>query len=150
MNELLTDEYFMNEAMKLAHIAYEEGEIPVGAVVVAEGKVIARGYNQTEKLNDPTAHAEMLAVTAATNNLGTKYLTECSLYVTLEPCAMCAGAMFWAQLKRLIYAAPDEKRGYRHYNESLVHPRTTVEQGPLRGESEQLIRDFFLRLRKGY
>lgn len=149
MNNILTDDYFMNEAMKLARAAYEEGEIPVGAVVVAEGRIIARGYNQTERLNDPTAHAEMLAVTAATNYLGTKYLTGCSLYVTLEPCAMCAGALYWAQLSRLVYAAPDEKRGYQKYNAALIHPRTSVEHGIMREESEKLIKDFFRNLRKG-
>lgn len=149
MNPLLTDEYFMNEAMKLARMAYEEGEIPVGAIIVADSRIIARGYNQTEKLNDPTAHAEMLAVTSATNYLGTKYLTDCSLYVTLEPCAMCAGALYWAQLKRLVYAAPDEKRGYMKMNPGLVHPKTRVESGPMKEESEKLIRDFFIRMRKG-
>lgn len=148
MNSLLTDDYYMNEAMKLARAAYEEGEIPVGAVVVAAGRIIARGYNQTEKLNDPTAHAEMLAITAATNYLGTKYLSDCSLYVTLEPCAMCAGALYWAQLKQLVYAAPDEKRGYLHYHEGLIHPKTLVKKGPMKEESEQLLKSFFTRLRK--
>lgn len=149
MKSFLTDEYFMNEALKLARMAYEEGEIPVGAVVVAGDRIIARGYNQTEKLNDPTAHAEMLAVTAATNYLGTKYLTECSLYVTLEPCAMCAGALYWAQLQRLVFAAPDEKRGYQHYNSGLIHPKTKVESGLLKDEAEDLIKSFFIKMRKG-
>jgi tRNA(adenine34) deaminase len=149
MKSILTEEYFMNEAMKLARIAFDEGEIPVGAIVVAENTIIARGYNQTEKLNDPTAHAEMIAITAASNYLGTKYLTDCSLYVTLEPCAMCAGALYWAQLKKLVYAAPDEKRGYRTYNPKLVHPKTVVLTGPFKEESEKLIRTFFIRLRNG-
>lgn len=139
----------MNEAMKLARIAFDEGEIPVGAVIVAENTIIARGYNQTEKLNDPTAHAEMIAITAAANYLGTKYLTDCSLYVTLEPCAMCAGALYWAQLKKLVYAAPDEKRGYLTFNPTLVHPKTVVLTGPMKEESEKLIRTFFIRLRNG-
>jgi tRNA(adenine34) deaminase len=149
MTSLLTPEYYMNEAIKEAKKAFEEGEIPVGAVMVAENRIIARGYNQTEKLNDPTAHAEMLAITAAANYLGTKYLNDCSLYVTLEPCAMCAGALYWAQLKRLVFAAPDEQRGFRKLNPALVHPKTVVDQGPLKEESEKLIRDFFRQLRKG-
>ena len=138
----------MREAMKLAHRAEEEGEIPVGAVIVAGDRIIARAWNQTEKLNDPTAHAEMLAITSATNHLGTKYLTECSLYVTLEPCGMCAGALYWAQLKKLVYAAPDEKRGYMSLNKGLIHPRTEVVQGPFTEESGEMVRQFFQKLRK--
>ncbi|MCA6079132.1 nucleoside deaminase [Fulvivirga sedimenti] len=144
---ILTDEYFMNEAMKLALQAEEEGEIPVGAVMVANGRIIARAYNQTEKLNDPTAHAEMLAITSATHYLGTKYLTDCSLYVTLEPCGMCAGALYWAQLKRLVYAASDEKRGYISLNPGLIHPRTEVVRGPYEQESSEMVKRFFKRLR---
>ncbi|MEJ2005373.1 MAG: nucleoside deaminase [Cyclobacteriaceae bacterium] len=148
MEGILGDEYFMREAMKLARQAEEEGEIPVGAVMVAGNRIIARAYNQTEKLNDPTAHAEMLAITSATHHLVTKYLTECSLDVTLEPCGMCAGALYWAQLKKLIYAAPDEKRGYLSLNKKLIHPRTTVMQGPFMEESSEMVSQFFRRLRK--
>ena len=148
MEDLLNDEYFMREALKLAERAEEEGEIPVGAVVVAGKRIIARAYNQTEKLNDPTAHAEMLAITAATHHLGTKYLTECSLYVTLEPCGMCAGALYWAQLQRLVYAAPDEKRGYLSLNSKLIHPRTEVVNGPFEEESSEMVKRFFKKLRK--
>ncbi|MFN3803342.1 nucleoside deaminase, partial [Belliella pelovolcani] len=110
--ELYTDEYFMNEAMKMAKEAFEDDEIPVGAIVVCRNKVIAKAYNQTEKLTDATAHAEMLAITAAANALGSKYLNECKLYVTLEPCVMCAGASFWSQLGEVHYAASDPKRGF--------------------------------------
>ena len=148
MSGILGEDYFMREAMKLAVQAEEEGEIPVGAVVVAGERIIARAYNQTEKLNDPTAHAEMLAITSATNYLGTKYLTECSLYVTLEPCGMCAGALYWAQLDKLVYAARDEKRGYLSLNKNLIHPRTTVIQGPFSEESSEMVKRFFRKLRK--
>ncbi len=147
MDGILTDEYFMNEAMKLARRAEEEGEIPVGAVMVAGNRIIARAYNQTEKLNDPTAHAEMLAITSATHYLGTKYLTDCSLYVTLEPCGMCAGALYWAQLKKLVYAASDDKRGYISLNPGLIHPRTEVIRGPFEEESSQMVKQFFKKLR---
>lgn len=138
----------MNEAFKQAKLAFEEGEVPVGAVVVAKNKVIARAYNQTEKLNDVTAHAEILAVTAATNYLGGKYLNECRLYVTLEPCPMCAGALYWAQLGELYLGAKDSKRGYRQCNTHMLHPKTKVAEGLLEKESEQLLFDFFQILRK--
>lgn len=143
-----TDEYYMREALKQAAIARDEGEIPVGAVVVADNRIIARAYNQTEKLNDPTAHAEMLALTAATNYLGTKYLSDCSLYVTLEPCGMCAGALYWGQLGKLIFAARDEKRGYTTINPRLIHPKTEVVQGPFEEEAGLLVTEFFKRLRE--
>ena len=148
MAELLDDEFFMREAVKLAARAAEEGEIPVGAVMVAGNRIIARAYNQTEKLNDPTAHAEMLAVTSATHYLGTKYLTECSLYVTLEPCGMCAGALYWAQLKRLVYAAPDEKRGNLSINPGLMHPRTEISRGPFEKECSEMVKAFFRKIRE--
>ena len=138
----------MNEAFKQAKIAFDEGEVPVGAVVVSKNKVIARAHNQTEKLNDVTAHAEILAVTAATNYLGGKYLNECSLYVTLEPCPMCAGALYWAQLGQLYLGAKDLKRGYRQCNTHMLHPKTKVTEGLLEKESEQLLLDFFQGLRK--
>lgn len=138
----------MNEAFKQAKIAFEEGEVPVGAVVVAKNKIIARAYNQTEKLTDVTAHAEVLALTAAANYLGAKYLNECRLYVTLEPCPMCAGALYWAQLGELYLGARDPKRGFRQCNPSLLHPKTKVTEGLMEKESEQLLLDFFQGLRK--
>ena len=137
----------MKEAYKQALLAFEEKEIPVGAVVVANNQIIARAYNQTERLNDATAHAEMLAITAASNHLGTKYLSECSLYVTLEPCGMCAGALYWTQLKKLVYAASDDKRGFTVINWKLLHPKTEVLRGPMEEECSALVTDFFGRLR---
>ncbi len=138
----------MNEDFKQAKIAFEEGEVPVGAVVVAKNKVIARAYNQTEKLTDVTAHAEILAITAAANYLGSKYLNECRLYVTLEPCPMCAGALYWAQLGELYLGAKDSKRGFRQCNTHMLHPKTKLTEGLLEKESEQLLLDFFQALRK--
>jgi tRNA(adenine34) deaminase len=145
--ELYSDGYFMNEAFKQAQIALEEGEIPVGAVVVCRNKVIARAYNQTEKLTDVTAHAEILAITTASNALGAKYLTECKLYVTLEPCVMCAGASFWAQLGEIHYGAVDPKRGFSRIHEPLLHPKTKVTQGLMADESKTLLDEFFKSLR---
>lgn len=147
MIDMFSDERFMSEAFKQAEMAYEEGEIPVGAVVVCKHKIIARAYNQVERLNDVTAHAEMLAITAAQNYLGSKYLNECALFVTLEPCSMCAGASYWAQLGRIVYGAADEKRGYHCYNEALVHPKTEVSHGIMAQESQALISNFFDKLR---
>lgn len=144
---VFSDEHFMKEALKLANKAWEENEIPVGAVVVCKSRIIARGYNQTEKLNDSTAHAEMLALTGAFNNMGAKYLTECSLYVTLEPCPMCAGALYWAQIGRLVYGAKDPKRGYTQFSGNLLHPKTEVVPGIMAGESEELLDLFFKTLR---
>jgi tRNA(adenine34) deaminase len=146
--ELYSNEYFMNEAMKQAKIAYAEGEIPVGAVVVCNNRIIARAYNQTEKLTDVTAHAEVLAITAAANCLGAKYLTQCKIYVTLEPCVMCAGAMFWSQVSELHYGADDPARGYSRIETPLLHPKTKVFKGLYGPESNQLILDFFRKLRK--
>lgn len=143
-----SDDRFMREAYKLALQAGEEGEIPVGAIVVANNNIIAKGYNQTERLKDPTAHAEMIAITSACNYLGTKYLTDCSLYVTLEPCGMCAGGLFWSQLKRLVYGANDEQRGYTKINSGMIHPRTEVVTGVMAEESAELILNFFSQLRK--
>jgi tRNA(adenine34) deaminase len=147
MLELYTPEYFMQEALKEARKAYELGEIPVGAVVVCKNKIIARAHNQTEQLTDATAHAEMLAITAASNYLGSKYLDECTLYVTLEPCVMCAGAMHWVQLQRLVYGASDEQRGYTLARSPLLHPRTEVVKGLKGEECRELILEFFKRLR---
>ena len=140
---MLDDTYFMREALKLAQQAYAEGEIPIGAVVVAENRIIGKGYNQTERLHDVTAHAEMLAITAAANYLGAKYLEDCTLYVTIEPCVMCAGALFWARPNRVIYGAAEPKRGFRRVSESLLHPKTSWEGGLLETESAQLMKDFF-------
>jgi tRNA(adenine34) deaminase len=145
--EMYSDEFFMNEAMKLAKQAYEEGEIPVGAVIVCRNRIIAKAYNQTEKLTDVTAHAEILAITSASNALGAKYLTECKMYVTLEPCAMCAGACFWAQLGELHFAATDPKRGFTGLTENLLHPKTKVTIGLMAAESKEILDKFFKKLR---
>ncbi len=146
--ELFTDEYFMREALKEASKALEISEVPVGAVVVCKNRIIARGHNQTEKLTDATAHAEMLAVTAAANYLGSKYLSECTLYVTLEPCVMCAGALHWTQLMKLVYGASDVQRGYSLISSPLLHPKTEVITGVLADESGKLINTFFRAIRK--
>ena len=146
--ELYSDEYFMNEAFKQAMIAFEEGEIPVGAVVVCKNRIIARAYNQTEKLTDVTAHAEILAITAASVGLGSKYLTECKLYVTLEPCVMCAGACYWAQLDEVHFGARDPKRGFSRIGMSLLHPRTKLTEGMMASESKILLDDFFKNMRE--
>ena len=137
------DEKFMREALREAHEAAAAGEIPIGAVVVWKGRIIGRGHNQTERLHDTTAHAEMLAITAATESMGGKYLNDCTLYVTVEPCPMCAGAMAWAQLGRVVYGAPDQRRGYSIFTPSLLHPRTEAVGGILQEECVQLMLDFF-------
>lgn len=142
------DEKYMREALAEARIAADEGEVPVGAVVVARGRVIARGHNMTERLADPTAHAEMIALTAATEALGGKYLSDCALYVTLEPCPMCAAALAWAQLGRLVYGASDPRRGYARFTPSLLHPKTEVVSGILDEESLDLLTVFFQERRK--
>lgn len=142
--DVFSDEYFMRIALRLAIQAFEEDEIPIGAVVIAGGqKVIGKGYNQTEKLNDVTAHAEMLALTAASNSLGAKYLTECAIYVTIEPCPMCAAAIAWAQIPLVIYGAGDIKKGFSHYKPSLLHPKTHVKKGILEKECAALMKTFF-------
>ena len=138
----------MREALKQATYAAEEGEIPVGAVVVCENRIIARAYNQTEKLQDVTAHAEMLAITAAANYLGGKYLQNCTLYVTLEPCVMCSGALYWSQVTKVVYAASDASRGFERLRDNLLHPKTNVISGVLESESKALLDDFFSKLRK--
>ena len=137
------DEYFMRRALDEARQAAAEGEVPVGAVVVCGDRVIARAHNQTERLNDPTAHAEMLAITAATGAMGAKYLPECRLYVTVEPCVMCAGAIGWAQFRRIVYGCPDEKRGYHLYAPKALHPRADVTYGVMEEECKALMRRFF-------
>ncbi|HTJ48224.1 MAG TPA: nucleoside deaminase [Cyclobacteriaceae bacterium] len=146
--DIYTDEYFMREALKEAQKAFEIKEVPVGAVVVCKNRIIARAHNQTEKLTDATAHAEMLAVTAAANYLGSKYLSECTLYVTLEPCVMCAGALHWVQLQKLVYGASDVQRGFSLVNGQLLHPKTEVEKGVKADECKVLIDEFFKALRE--
>ena len=133
----------MREALREAQYALAEGEIPIGAVVVCHGQIIGRGHNMTEKLHDTTAHAEMLAVTAATESLGGKYLTDCTLYVTVEPCPMCAGALNWAQVGRIVYGAIDPRRGFSLFTPSLLHPKTQVSSGVLAEECAALVQDFF-------
>ncbi len=138
---------YMQEAYKQALLAYQNEEIPVGAVVVCRNKIIARAYNQTEKLHDVTAHAEMLAITAAANHLHAKYLTQCTLYVTLEPCLMCAGALAWSQLDRLVFGTHDTKRGFSLIPSKILHPKTKVTSGIMAQESEALLQQFFRNLR---
>ncbi len=142
-----TDEYFMKKALQEAEIAFEKGEIPVGAIIVIDDKVIARGHNLTEMLVDVTAHAEMQAITAAANYLGGKYLIGCTLYVTLEPCQMCAGALYWSQISRIVYGATDEHRGFVKMGTQL-HPKTTVVKGVLANEASELMKRFFAAKRK--
>ena len=137
------NEKYMREALREAHLAFEEDEVPVGAVVVCRGRIIARGHNMTERLNDPTAHAEMIALTAATEAVGGKYLNDCTLYVTVEPCPMCAAALCWAQLGTLVYGASDPKRGFSLFSPSLLHPTTAVEAGVLAGECSELMSSYF-------
>ncbi len=144
---MLSDEYFMKQALLEARYAEEDGEIPVGAVIVCKEKIIARAHNLTETLNDVTAHAEMQAITAAANVLGGKYLTDCTLYVTLEPCVMCAGALAWSQIPRIVYGASDEKRGYSKYSNQLLHPKTKITQGILEKECSDIIKAFFIKKR---
>lgn len=137
------DEMYMREALKLAQRAYEEDEVPIGAIIVSHGKIIGKGYNLTERLHDVTAHAEMQAFTAAANYLGGKYLKDCTLYVTVEPCVMCAGASYWTQISRIVYGAPDEKRGYVSINPKIMHPKTQILSGVLETECADLMKRFF-------
>lgn len=139
---IATDEAYMREALKLAQKAFEEDEIPIGAIIVSQGKIIGKGYNLTERLNDVTAHAEMQAFTAASNYMGGKYLKDCTLYVTVEPCVMCAGASYWTQIAKIVYGAEDEKRGASRYG-NLYHPKTEVTSGVLATECADLIKSFF-------
>lgn len=143
----MTDSQYMQMALREAQCAFDEGEVPVGAVVVCKDRVIARAHNLTETLNDVTAHAEMQAITAAANALGGKYLTDCTLYVTVEPCVMCAGAIAWAQVSRVVFGAEDEKRGFRHYAPNALHPKTIVEQGLMADEAAALMKEFFKQRR---
>ncbi|MEM6735762.1 MAG: nucleoside deaminase [Bacteroidota bacterium] len=142
-----SDEHFMNQALKEAQQAFEEGEIPIGAIVVCEHAIIARDHNRIERLHDATAHAEMLALTAAQNYLGSKYLNKCTLYVTLEPCSMCAGGLFWTQIGKLVIGASDKERGFSKFSSKILHPKTELRQGLLANECELLIKDFFKKIR---
>ena len=142
-----TDEYFMKKALQEAEMAFEKGEIPVGAIIVIDNKVIARSHNLTELLHDVTAHAEMQSITAAANYLGGKYLIGCTLYVTLEPCQMCAGALYWSQISKIVYGASDEHRGFVKMGTQL-HPKTTVVKGILANEASELMKRFFVERRK--
>jgi len=141
----MTDEYFMMLALKEAKKAFEEDEIPVGAVVVMQDRVIARGHNMTERLNDPTAHAEMIALTSAFHALGSKYIPEAVLYVTVEPCLMCAGALYWSKTGKVVYGAEDEKNGYKHITGTTwpFHPKTELVRGIMKEECARLMKDFF-------
>ena len=147
MLKLFSDEAFMREALKEARLAMEEDEIPIGAVIVSANRVIARAHNLTERLNDVTAHAEMQAFTSAANFLGGKYLKDCTLYVTIEPCPMCAGASFWTQIGRVVYGARDDKRGFTLLSSSLLHPRTRVSSGVMETECSDLMSEFFRKKR---
>ena len=147
MEQQQTDEKFMRLALNEAEKALEEQEVPIGAVVVADGRIVGRGHNLVETLADATAHAEMQALTAAASTVGGKYLSECTLYVTVEPCIMCAGAIGWSQIGRIVWGADDPKRWYRRYCERVFHPRATSAAGVLREECEALMRDFFADLR---
>jgi tRNA(adenine34) deaminase len=147
MENPFSDEYFMKKALQEAELAFEKGEIPVGAVIVVDNKIIARTHNLTELLNDVTAHAEMQAITSAANFLGGKYLTGCTLYVTLEPCQMCAGALYWSQISKIVFGASDENRGFENMGTQL-HPKTTVVRGVLAKEAANLMKSFFAGKRK--
>jgi tRNA(adenine34) deaminase len=147
VDEIFTHEYFMRLALNEAKKAFDAGEVPVGAIIVCQNKIIGKGHNLTEQLNDVTAHAEMQAITAAANYLGAKYLTDCKMYVTLEPCIMCAGAIYWSQLDELIIGALDTKRGYLKYHLDL-HPKTKVRKGVMEHECSALIKHFFKQLRE--
>jgi len=146
--EMLSAEFFMYEALKEAVKANDEGEIPIGAVVVHNNKIIARAHNQTQLLNDVTAHAEMLAITAATNYIGAKYLIDCSLFVTVEPCVMCAGALYWSQVAQIYYGVSDSKRGHTMFSNKLLHPKTIINTGIFEEECKRLMQDFFKNKRE--
>jgi tRNA(adenine34) deaminase len=145
---IFNDEYFMRIALQEAIKAYEAGEIPVGAVVVSNNRIMAKSHNQVEKLKDATAHAEMLALSAAFSYVGGKYLPDCTLYVTLEPCLMCASATFWSKLSRIVFSASDARLGYRTFGNSVLHPRTKIDAGILEQESQKILQSFFAKLRE--
>ena len=142
------NEKYMKDALREAMQAGAEDEVPIGAVIVSRGRIIAKGHNMTERLNDPTAHAEMIAITAATEAMGGKYLNDCALYVTVEPCPMCAGALAWSQIGKVVYGASDPKRGFSQFSPSLMHPKTEVTSGVLADECGNLVTDFFRNKRK--
>jgi tRNA(adenine34) deaminase len=144
---VFSDEYFMKEALKEAQKAFDADEVPVGAVIVCNKQIIARAHNMTEQLKDATAHAEMLAITAAENFLGNKYLTDCTLYVSLEPCVMCAGATYWTQLSRIVYGASDDRHGHKKSGNKLLHPKTEITGGLMEKESSDLLKEFFQKKR---
>lgn len=150
MLDIFSDEYFMTEALKLAKRAMEENEVPIGAILVCNNQIIARSYNQTEKLTDTTAHAEILGITSASEYLGSKFLNHCSMYVTLEPCMMCAGAIKWSRVQRLIIGALDEKEGFltQYQSARMLHPKTELVHGILANESASLLKEFFLQKRE--
>lgn len=145
--ELYSDTYFMNEALKEAQKAFDADEVPVGAVIVAENKIIARGHNLTEQLNDVTAHAEMQTITSAANYIGGKYLNDCTLFVTLEPCLMCAGALHWTHITKIVYGASDEKKGFSKINQTVLHPKTVVVKGVLEEDCSRILKEFFKKKR---
>lgn len=144
---LYNDEYFMREALKEAQKAFELDEVPVGAIIVADNRIIARGHNLTEQLNDVTAHAEMQSITSAANYIGGKYLNDCTLYVTLEPCIMCAGALYWSHITKVVYGASDDKKGFTKITEPVLHPKTIVVKGVLADDCSKLLKDFFQKKR---
>ncbi len=144
---LFSDDYFMKEALKEAQKAFDAGEVPVGAIIVCNNSIIARAHNLSERLTDATAHAEMQAFTAAADYLGAKFLDECTLYVTVEPCVMCAGAAYWTRIKKIVYGARDEKKGYSNISEKILHPKTEVVSGVLENECSALMTDFFQKKR---
>jgi tRNA(adenine34) deaminase len=147
MTEILTDEYYMRQALNEAQIAFEKKEVPIGAVIVCQNRIIARAHNLTETLNDVTAHAEMQAITAAANFLGGKYLTNCTLYVTLEPCPMCAGGLLWSQIPKVVFGAKDEKKGYSLFSPNILHNKTSIISGILEEECAFLLKEFFRQKR---
>lgn len=144
---IINDDFFMRQAIQQARYALDMGEVPIGAIIVCNGIVVGRGHNMVETLADATAHAELQAITAATSSIGGKYLKDCTLYVTLEPCPMCAGACYWSQLGRVVYGAEDVKRGYRRTNETMLHPKTKITFGILKEECAELLDSFFSKLR---
>lgn len=146
-HKMEAEERYMREALREAQMAGDEGEVPIGAVIVCRDRIVARGHNMTERLHDPSAHAEMIALTAATEALGGKYLADCTIYVTVEPCPMCAAALNWAQVGRIVYGADDPKRGYSLFTPSLLHPKTQVSSGLLAGECSGLVTEFFKKQR---
>lgn len=148
MINVYDDKYYMKQALEEARIAFNENEVPIGAIIVCNNRIIARAHNMTETLNDVTAHAEMLAITAAENYLGSKYLTDCTLYVSLEPCVMCAGASYWARFSKVVYGATDDRYGYKKSGNKLFHPKTEVINGLLKEDSAKLLKDFFQKRRE--